>query len=54
MLADASISVDTATDLVKESADFVLLEKDLTVLAKGGTGGKKNICQHFKICLYGN
>ena len=27
--ADASISVDTATDLVKESADFVLLEKDL-------------------------
>ena len=33
--ADASISVDTATDLVKESADFVLLEKDLNVLAKG-------------------
>ena len=27
--ADASISVDTATDLVKESADFVLLEKRL-------------------------
>ena len=31
--ADASISVDTATDIVKEAADFVLLEKDLKVLA---------------------
>ena len=27
--ADASISVDTATDVVKEAADIVLLEKDL-------------------------
>ena len=33
--ADAGISVDTAADVVKEAADFVLLEKDLLVLAKG-------------------
>ncbi len=39
--ADASISVDTATDLVKESADFVLLEKDLNVLAKGVLEGRR-------------
>ncbi|MGE5863200.1 MAG: HAD family hydrolase [Nitrososphaerales archaeon] len=30
--ADASISVDTATDVVKEAADIVLLEKDLKVI----------------------
>src|SRR5208282_4917543 len=30
--ADVGISVDTATDIAKESADLILLEKDLTVL----------------------
>jgi Mg2+-importing ATPase len=29
--ADVGISVDTATDIAKESADLILLEKDLTV-----------------------
>jgi Mg2+-importing ATPase len=32
--ADAGISVDTAADVLKEAADFVLLEKDLGVLVK--------------------
>jgi P-type E1-E2 ATPase len=38
--ADAGISVDTAADVVKEAADFVLLEKDLKVLAKGVEEGR--------------
>ncbi len=46
--ADASISVDTATDLVKESADFVLLEKDLNVLAKGVLEGRRTFANTLK------
>ena len=33
--ADIGISVDTAVDVAKESADIVLLEKDLMVLEEG-------------------
>ncbi|MFJ2736956.1 MULTISPECIES: HAD-IC family P-type ATPase [unclassified Streptomyces] len=33
--ADVGISVDTAVDIAKESADIILLEKDLTVLEQG-------------------
>ena len=33
--ADIGISVDTAVDIAKESADIILLEKDLMVLGKG-------------------
>lgn len=33
--ADAGISTDNAVDVAKEAADFVLLEKDLSVLADG-------------------
>ncbi|WP_429995257.1 HAD-IC family P-type ATPase, partial [Mycoplasmopsis bovis] len=33
--ADVSISVDTAVDIAKESANIILLEKDLNVLATG-------------------
>ena len=33
--ADVGISVDTAVDIAKESADIILLEKDLMVLRKG-------------------
>jgi Mg2+-importing ATPase len=36
--ADVGISVDTATDIAKESADLILLEKDLMVLEGGGRG----------------
>lgn len=31
-VADIGISVDTAVDIAKESADVILLEKDLTIL----------------------
>ncbi len=33
--ADIGISVDTAVDIAKESADIILLEKDLMVLEQG-------------------
>ncbi|HET7643905.1 MAG TPA: magnesium-translocating P-type ATPase [Nitrososphaeraceae archaeon] len=46
--ADASISVDTATDIVKEAADFVLLEKDLNVLAKGVEEGRRTFANTLK------
>lgn len=46
--ADASISVDTATDIVKEAADFVLLEKDLRVLAKGIDEGRRTFFNTLK------
>ena len=39
--ADIGISVDTAVDVAKESADIVLLEKDLMVLEQGIIEGRK-------------
>ena len=38
--ADVGISVDTATDIAKESADLILLEKDLMVLVGGVIEGR--------------
>jgi Mg2+-importing ATPase len=46
--ADAGISVSTAADVVKEAADFVLLEKDLGVLAKGVQEGRKTFANTLK------
>jgi P-type Mg2+ transporter len=46
--ADAGISVDIAADVVKEAADFVLLEKDLGVLAKGVREGRKTFANTLK------
>lgn len=46
--ADAGISVDTAADVVKEAADFVLLEKDLAVLAKGVEEGRRTFANTLK------
>ena len=40
--SDVGISVDTAVDISKESADIILLEKDLHVLLDGVTERKKN------------
>lgn len=42
--SDVGVSVDTAVDIAKESADIILLEKDLNVLLDGVTERKKNIC----------
>jgi Mg2+-importing ATPase len=50
--ADVGISVDTATDIAKESADLILLEKDLTVLAQGVIEGRKvfaNIVKYIRM-----
>jgi len=46
--ADAGISVDTATDVVKDAADFVLLEKNLGVLAKGVQEGRRTFANTLK------
>jgi P-type Mg2+ transporter len=50
--ADVSISVDTATDIAKESADVILLEKDLMVLEGGVNEGRKvfaNILKYIRM-----
>ena len=44
MNSDVGISVDTAVDIAKESADIILLEKDLNVLLDGVTERKTHIC----------
>jgi len=50
--ADVGISVDTATDIAKESADLILLEKDLMVLERGVIEGRKvfaNIVKYIRM-----
>jgi Mg2+-importing ATPase len=50
--ADVGISVDTATDIAKESADLILLEKDLMVLGGGVLEGRKvfaNIVKYIRM-----
>jgi P-type Mg2+ transporter len=50
--ADVGISVDTAVDVAKESADIVLLEKSLTVLDDGIIEGRKvfgNIVKYIRM-----
>lgn len=46
--SDAGISVDTATDVLKETADFVLLEKNLDVLVKGVQEGRRTFANTLK------
>src|SRR6202051_1532929 len=50
--ADVGISVDSAVDIAKESADIILLEKSLGVLAEGVLEGRKvfgNITKYIKM-----
>jgi Mg2+-importing ATPase len=50
--ADVGISVDTATDIAKESADLILLEKDLMVLQEGVVEGRAvfaNIVKYIRM-----
>jgi Mg2+-importing ATPase len=49
--ADIGISVDTATDVAKEAADVLLLEKDLGVLAEGVTEGRRIFANTIKYVL---
>lgn len=55
--ADVGISVDTAVDITKESADIILLEKDLMVLRKGVIYGRRtfgNIIKYIKMTASSN
>ena len=50
--ADVGVSVDTAVDIAKESADIILLEKSLLVLQQGVIEGRKifaNITKYIKM-----
>jgi Mg2+-importing ATPase len=50
--ADVGISVDTAVDIAKESADMILLEKSLMVLEAGVLEGRKvfaNITKYIRM-----
>jgi P-type Mg2+ transporter len=50
--ADVGISVDTAVDIAKESADVILLEKSLMVLEEGVLEGRKvfvNILRYIRM-----
>ncbi|MDD3184500.1 MAG: magnesium-translocating P-type ATPase [Anaerostipes sp.] len=55
--ADIGISVDTAVDIAKESADIILLEKDLMVLEEGIVEGRKtyaNMIKYIKMTASSN
>ncbi len=46
--ADVSISVDTGTDIAKETASMILLEKDLGILKDGAIEGRKVYANSIK------
>ena len=55
--ADVGISVDTAVDIAKESADIILLKKDLMVLEDGVVEGRKtyaNMIKYIKMTVSSN
>ena len=55
--ADIGISVDTAVDVAKESADIILLEKNLMVLEQGIIEGRKtyaNMMKYIKMTASSN
>ena len=55
--ADVGISVDTAVDIAKESADIILLEKSLLVLQEGVIEGRRifgNITKYIKMSASSN
>ena len=55
--ADVGISVDTAVDIAKESANIILLEKDLMILEEGVIEGRKiyaNIIKYIKMTVSSN
>lgn len=55
--ADVGISVDSAVDIAKETADIILLKKDLMVLEEGVIEGRHtfgNIIKYIKMAASGN
>lgn len=56
-VSDVGISVDSAVDIAKESADIILLEKDLMVLERGIIEGRKtyaNMIKYIKMTASSN
>jgi Mg2+-importing ATPase len=51
--ADVGISVDTGSDVAKDAADIVLLEKDLGILAEGIGEGRRIFANTIKYVLMG-
>lgn len=51
--ADVGISVDSATDVAKDAADIILLERDLDVLADGVAEGRRIFANTIKYVLMG-
>jgi Mg2+-importing ATPase len=51
--ADVGVSVDTASDVAKDAADVILLEKDLNVLADGVLEGRRIFANTIKYVLMG-
>jgi Mg2+-importing ATPase len=51
--ADIGLSVDTATDVAKDAADVLLLQKDLDVLADGVEEGRRTFANTIKYVLMG-
>jgi P-type Mg2+ transporter len=49
--ADVGLSVDTAVDVAKEAADFVLLKKDLAILRQGIDEGRVTFANTIKYIL---
>lgn len=55
--ADVGISVDSGADIAKESADIILLDKDLTVLVAGVMRGREtfaNMMKYMKMAVSSN
>ena len=55
--ADVGISVDSAVDIAKETADIILLKKDLLVMEEGVVEGRRtfgNIIKYIKMAASGN
>ncbi len=55
--ADVGISVDSAVDIAKETADIILLKKDLMVLEEGVIEGRQtfgNVIKYIKMAASGN
>lgn len=55
--SDCGISVDSAVDIAKESADIILLQKDLGVLERGAIEGRRtygNLLKYLKTTVSSN
>ena len=50
-IADVGISVNTAVDVAKDAADFVLLKKDLGILREGIDEGRRTFANTLKYIL---